>query len=74
MMAQVIIDRGYYKLGYENISTGEKHKPEWVSDKNAYGIAIGIEGQPFQMFHIKDLRAIISHVNKLLQEDENEDI
>jgi len=64
----VCIDRGYYKMGIRR--NGESiQEPEWVSDNKAFGIAVGIEGQKFELFSINDRKDIIKHVIKLLESE-----
>lgn len=67
----MIIDRGYFKLGMSkqdsngNVTTVQE--PEWVSDNKANGIAIGIEGQIFNLFSIYDRKDIYKEIKRLLE-------
>lgn len=76
-MAQVIIDKGYFKLGMHNMATGETTEPRWISDSvNGRGIVVGLEGKPFALFCIDDTKDIFKEVVRLLNlpSDEEEGV
>ena len=66
-MAQILIDKGFYRLGMKNDKGETIQNPEWVSDPiNGRAIVVGIVGQPCDMFCVDDKKDIFKKVCQLL--------
>ncbi|MHC1683707.1 MAG: hypothetical protein AB6733_12235 [Clostridiaceae bacterium] len=68
-MKQVIIDRGIYKLGRKNSTTGESTEPNWKSDLEGNCLIIGHDGEEFEISNVKDVEFLLKELSERLKLD-----